>query len=441
MKRIALESQKRARGSVCQLCQFSKSPFSNQRSLHTKSAALLWSHGAVNYAPPKRNLAAASRLYNNGPSIRTFSSKRAPAQEPAEHPANVDPEAMLLQSAIQEYREMISSSSLPSEAAVRKLLQRVQDIVKIALSTQSTPKTSGTASKRNGHAISSLLDLEENGGNAAQSALSTPKKQMNKPNNSDFRERVTSTIPALLNTLLLDPKIFISPQILQDYTVIQTQLKQAEHFPEIFSLYATKPMPAASGSTITFTSQNEKSLKNAIPTELANMALDVAIEQKNLSLALAIIDKSFCMPAFYRSKIFRKAGLPILGLAATPTAAYAAASYISTFQTAMDPNTLTWVAFSGILAYIGFTASVGMVAIATANDQMMRVVWIPGMPLRHRWLREEERAALDKVAVAWGFKDPYRRGEEEGEEWESLKEFIGMRGMILDKTDLMEGME
>jgi hypothetical protein len=33
------------------------------------------------------------------------------------------------------------------------------------------------------------------------------------------------------------------------------------------------------------------------------------------------------------------------------------------------------------------------------------------------------------------------RGEEVGEEWESLREFIGMRGMILDKTELMEGME
>jgi hypothetical protein len=43
--------------------------------------------------------------------------------------------------------------------------------------------------------------------------------------------------------------------------------------------------------------------------------------------------------------------------------------------------------------------------------------------------------------VAWGFKDVLRRGEEEGEEWENLREFIGMRGMILDKTELMEGMQ
>ena len=48
---------------------------------------------------------------------------------------------------------------------------------------------------------------------------------------------------------------------------------------------------------------------------------------------------------------------------------------------------------------------------------------------------------MDKVALAWGFKSVDLRGEEEGEEWEALREFIGMRGMILDKTDLMPGMQ
>ncbi|KAI5301299.1 hypothetical protein KEM56_001835 [Ascosphaera pollenicola] len=72
---------------------------------------------------------------------------------------------------------------------------------------------------------------------------------------------------------------------------------------------------------------------------------------------------------------------------------------------------------------------------------MNRVVWMPGTPLRERWLREKERAALDRIASAWGFKDVTRRGEEEGEDWEALREIIGLRGMVLDKTDLMDGME
>jgi hypothetical protein len=61
--------------------------------------------------------------------------------------------------------------------------------------------------------------------------------------------------------------------------------------------------------------------------------------------------------------------------------------------------------------------------------------------LRERWLREEERAMIDKVAGAWGFKEPWRRGDESGEDWAALKEFTGLRGMVLDKTSLMEGME
>lgn len=107
----------------------------------------------------------------------------------------------------------------------------------------------------------------------------------------------------------------------------------------------------------------------------------------------------------------------------------------------MDPTTITWVSFSAILAYVTFTASVGLVAITTANDQMQRVVWLPGTPLRNRWLREEERRSLDQIAVAWGFKELEFRGEEQGEEWESLRELLGLRGMILDKSSLMEGME
>lgn len=128
-------------------------------------------------------------------------------------------------------------------------------------------------------------------------------------------------------------------------------------------------------------------------------------------------------------------------LATTPLGCYVAASWAASFQNTMEPSTATAVAFAATLAYVGGTSSVGVLAIVTANDHMERVVWMPGVPLRQRWLREEERAALDKVSIAWGFKDVYMRGEEEGEEWDTLREFIGMRGMILDKTDLMEGMQ
>lgn len=82
-----------------------------------------------------------------------------------------------------------------------------------------------------------------------------------------------------------------------------------------------------------------------------------------------------------------------------------------------------------------------MVALMTSNDQMVRVTWIAGTPLRQRWLREEERAALDRVAQAWGFEEPNKRGFEEGDEWELLREVANRKGMYLDNPKLMEGME
>ena len=107
----------------------------------------------------------------------------------------------------------------------------------------------------------------------------------------------------------------------------------------------------------------------------------------------------------------------------------------------MDPTQFSQIAFVGILAYLGFTSVIGLVALTTSNDQMKRVTWANGMPLRERWLREDERAAIDRVASAWGLSDNARQGEEEGSEWEELRSWIGRRGMVLDRVELMEGME
>ena len=122
-------------------------------------------------------------------------------------------------------------------------------------------------------------------------------------------------------------------------------------------------------------------------------------------------------------------------------AAYAVASNFSALQGAMDAAVATNTAFAGILAYVGVTASIGAVALATANDQMRRVTWAPGVPLRRRWLREDERAALDRIACAWGFQEKARQGEEDGPEWNTLREYIAGRRMVLDRTELMPGME
>lgn len=343
--------------------------------------------------------------------------------------SDLDPAAALKQ--LEQWLTQVQkSTSVPSERSVVQLLQRCQDIASILVRREhDQPAETTQISENDDNAISPLLDLDE-----TDAKKHTPPTRRTKVPFADSLSRIA-------NDLLKDEKVFISPKALACYTKIHSLLKKADDFPEIFYLYAHKPVPEAKSSPIKYLKPKPKSVSNAVPAELANMALDVAIEQRNLPLVLGIIDNSFCAPAFHRAKIFKKASIPLGSLATLPVACYGIASWLSTMQHTMDPGMATGVAFVAVLTYAGVSTSFGMLALTTYNDQMERVVWLLGTPLRLRWLREEERAALDKVALAWGFKDVYMRGEEEGEEWENLREAIGMRGMILDKTDLMPGME
>ena len=416
MKRIALQAaRRRAQGSICQFCEYST--FSPAHSTTPLTAALSYN---FNSKP--------TPTYRRAPFRPRYGIVHRAASTLANGNSEIDPNSAL-KDILSESRAIITGPSLPSEESVLHLLEKSSYVVDIALSK-------GARSGKNiKYATSSVLGLDDE-----RSKPSKTVKEENTPE-KNFQLRATAAVSSMLNELLRDPKIFISPKILEQYTTIQCRLGRIDHIPEIFTLYANKPAPQSNGSEITFRKPNPKSPQNAIPVELSDKALHAAIGQKNLSLALAIVDCSFCTPAFYRSKLIRKAAIPAAGLAATPPAAYMAASYIAGLQSAMDPSTLTWVSFSAILAYVTFTSSVGLVALTTSNDQTNRMVWLPGTPLRNRWLREEERRALDQIAVAWGFKDPEFRGEEQGEEWENLRELIGLRGMILDKTSLMEGME
>ncbi|KAN0069922.1 hypothetical protein V8E54_012228 [Elaphomyces granulatus] len=412
---IALRVQRWRHASICQLCQFS--------TAHTRRWPLPQRFDGVNCRQnPQLRWKRALNNISSYPLKRRFASGVLKNAQPTSQNA-------ALPDVVEDLRSIRQSNSVPSDESIvqllRKCLQIAESFVQHEHGQQEKQRQEdGT------NAITSLLDLYE------KNASRQPSKVT-----QSVEQQTSESVSQIANELLQDEKVFISPKALACYTKIQTLLRKPHHFPAIFSLYANKPIPDPNSSPVKFHQQNPRSIKNAVPPELANMALDVAIEQKNLALALAIIDSTFCAPAFHRAKVFKKAALPLCGLAAAPIASYTVASWVATLQNTMDISMATGIAFSAILAYVAFTSSVGIVAITTSNDQMVRVVWLPGMPLRHRWLREEERSALDKVAMAWGFKDPLMRGEEEGEEWETLRELIGMRGMILDKTDLMEGMQ
>ncbi|ODM16884.1 hypothetical protein SI65_07849 [Aspergillus cristatus] len=424
MNGIALRGQKtlRPQGLVCQFCQFSKPPTPRR-------------------APFARQHASASPLHRNGhwgqlrsknglktPSISSPLATRRFESSTSQPSSPLDPETTL-QEVAHEASIIHHTDSVPSDASVVQLLEKCQAIAEALVSReQDHQREASSAPREEGNAISSLLDLEE------KNAKKRPVPARNTP-------QLVNSVSRIANDIVKDEKVFISPSVLACYTKVQTLLKNAEHFPEIFHLYAHKPVPEQNTSPVKYHKANPSNIHSAVPSELTNMALDVAIEQRNLSLVLAIIDNTFCTKAFHRSKVFRKASAPLLGMATAPVACYSIASWASSLQNTMDPSTATGIAFAAGLAYVGGVSSIGVLAITTANDQMERVTWLPGVPLRHRWLREEERAAMDKVALAWGFKSIDYRGEEEGEEWEALREFIGMRGMILDRTDLMPGMQ
>ncbi|KAK4957511.1 hypothetical protein LTR10_005476 [Elasticomyces elasticus] len=252
-----------------------------------------------------------------------------------------------------------------------------------------------------------------------------------------------NTISERAEILLRHPDVFITPQILRAYVSLQTLLHQPSSLPDIFDLYARKPIPTTSptGKT-TYSSPSPTKINSAIPSPTAHLALDSAIASHDLSLALDIITTTFCAPAYTRAKKLRQGIIPLAGLVILPLAAYTLSSqYASLFQSSMSPGYATGVAFTGIMAYVVHVSTIGYVAITTSNDQMDRVTWAQGVPLWERWIREEERAAIDRVAGKWGFEGREQRGEEEGEEWGVLREYVGTRGMELDRKELMEGME
>lgn len=323
---------------------------------------------------------------------------------------------------------ILEHSSIPSETetvdALKAIESAARQLVNVHNQETQEPEDDNTPA-------SALLSLD---GRSLPSLLS-----ISQPLNHTI-----DGLSDLAHRVIIHPSVFITPDVLSAYISIQALLLRPQTLPEAFDLFAAKPAPFESKSTpgkIQYKKQNIDAIASAAPAALANTALTAAIAVRNLPLALSIINTTFQTRAFRRSKIFRQALPPLFGASLAPIAAYALASQLSLYQTALDPESFTSIAFAGMFTYVAAVGTIGVVALTTANDQMERVTWAVGMPLRERWVREEERAAVDRIAAAWGFREKWKWGEEEGEEWEALREWIGVRGMVLDKVGLMEGME
>jgi len=242
-------------------------------------------------------------------------------------------------------------------------------------------------------------------------------------------------------TIINHPNVEMTPEFLETYVQVQSQLGRPESLPSVLELYASKPKPVVKDGQIQYVAQNPNAAARAIEVGVAEAALQTAVDAKNLDAALGIVDAAYCVPAFKRQKLIKNATAPAIGLATLPFGIFGlSTAYAAYWQNTMDVTTATGIGVAGISGYFFVVGSLGLIAKLSNKDQMRRVTWAPGTPLRYRWLREDERRALDKVACAWGFQEPWRHGEETGPEWEGLKEYMGYRGMLLDRVEFMEGM-
>src|SRR5690606_5962838 len=136
---------------------------------------------------------------------------------------------------------------------------------------------------------------------------------------------------------------------------------------------------------ITYVAQNPNAAVKAIEVDVANMALQTAIDAKNLDAALGVVEASFSLTAFKRQKLLKHSTAPGIALATLPFGIFGLASgYAAYWQNTMDIVTATGIGVAGISGYFFVVGSLGLIAKLSNKDQMKRVTWAPGTPLRYR---------------------------------------------------------
>ena len=327
---------------------------------------------------------------------------------------------------------VLDAGIVPDERSVQSALEICESLARSLAKPIESPRTPPKLRKG---PTSNLLTLEQEPRESPKSL--PPRAPLAPPMRTNLIDRISKTA----YSIIVEPRVFITSKVLSTYVATQCLLGRPQSFPEVFDLYACKPAAQHNSRPIRYKDSKPNSPASAVPLALAQQAVMAAIDVKDLPLCLSIIDMTVCTSAYKRSKFIRTALLPVTGFALVPAAAYALSSQLAPLQHSFDVPTATYMLTAGIVAYVYFTGTIGLVALATANDQMDRITWMRGTALRHRWMREEERALVDRVAGAWGFQDVHMRGQEAGVEWEDLREWAGRRQMLLDSTEIMEGME
>ena len=430
---------------VCQLC--SSSVRSSQRSRSTLLPA-----SAIGRPQHRFTSSASISVPPSSTPKASNNSKKSPSKSTQfwgnDWTVFSADNAALVRKAQASGNQILNSETIPSEKDVLQVLEVIKYAALQLASTKAFKDSTSSLQSKDDTTKSKVEKLVSTDRipNSGQSTIAPNyMADILSLNESPSHPVSVSISTNLLSTLaykiVRHPPVFLTPKILETYVAIETSLHQISTLPEVFDLYAYKPFPVPGSSPIRYADPTPSKASQAVPKEIADLALKAAIKDRKLTLALDIISSTYAMPAFRKNKFVRKALPALTGLTITPFAALPFARAWSETSLTADPNELTAYAFLGVLVYVASISGIGFVAVTTANDQMERVTWMTGTALRNRWLREEERAAADKVAMAWGFKERERRGEEEGQEWEMLKAWCGRRGMVLDASELLEGME
>ncbi|KAH6614952.1 hypothetical protein C7974DRAFT_402967 [Boeremia exigua] len=417
---------------VCQLCDYIRQqPVSRRAFLAASTLKTPAAPRRTVRTPPALPRISARHIQTNWRNVDQADFAEAPVSPQSMSDSIAAVKTQLAQVEAQ-IRAIFDSHRVESENTIYGILEGIEAIAQsaIAIRSRQPPPAKTTIRQSSAGAILSGLSSEE-----------TPKQQKTYTKPLGVNELPTPTyLSKLAEGLLKHPTVFIGPNVLKIYVNLQRLLNRAQAIPEILYLYANKPIPREGSSPPKFSNPSPKSASQAVPADVAEQSLTAAIEAKDMSLALAVIDHTYRAPAWSRHRMLTKLGLPSVLGAMTPLAIYMIAQEMSVYSGYIDPWTFKMYAFAGMSTYVMCTGTLGFVALTTYNDDHDRVVWRPGVPLLDRYIRADERAALDRIACAWGFKEVWKRGDEEGDEWEGLRQLCLLRGMWLDKPDLMHGM-
>ena len=427
--RLRLPLPLRAR-PVCQLCDFIIQKPTSRRAFASASALKA---PAVRRLPARGNVAVPRNITR---SITTTARQLQEVDDGEAGSVALSDRIAALKGklAVVEIKihTIYDSPTVQGEQALLDVLFELEDVARQATAIRSgrpVPTKAPIRQSSAGAILSGLKDDEK----------PAPTKTKGKSFGLDALPR-PSHLSKLAEDFIKHEKVFLSPNLLGLYIHLQRMLGLPRTIPEALYLYANKPVPVEGSSPPKFNKPSPKSAKQAVPADLADDALTAAIEAKDITLALAVVEHTYCTPAWLRHRRITKLGLPTVIMALTPFAINMISSELSVYSNFIDPWTFKLYCFMGISTYVLCTGTLGFVALTTHNDHHDRVVWRPGIPLLDRYVKEDERAALDMIACAWGFKEEWRRGDEEGDDWEGLRQWILLRGMILDKPDLMPGM-